>query len=215
MRVQWIVLIVVGVAVAVGLVVYFSTRKGPDLSGYLPLKEPRIVSREDERVLEVAFSGPADKVIPEAYSVLFKAYYRMKGSPKGAAMKCPKARYVLPAEGDPEAEAKLKDFTAHEWRGSVAIPIPAGLAVPAQKLSAGGMVATEGRWAYGEVAEILHLGSYETEGPTIDRLTSLIASRGYEMIGEHEEEYLKGPGMGKVDPKDYWTIIRFRLRKAK
>ncbi len=33
--------------------------------------------------------------------------------------------------------------------------------------------------------------------------------------GEHEEEYLKGPGMfGTGGPEKYLTIIRYRLKKA-
>lgn len=27
-------------------------------------------------------------------------------------------------------------------------------------------------------------------------------------------EYLRGPGMPFVSPKDYWTIIRYRVMKA-
>ena len=50
-------------------------------------------------------------------------------------------------------------------------------------------------WAYGDVAEILHIGSYSTEQPDIERLRAFIDSRGYRVIGDHEEEYVKGPGM--------------------
>ena len=36
------------------------------------------------------------------------------------------------------------------------------------------------------------------------------------MVGEHEEEYLRGPGMfSKGDPEKYLTIIRYRVKKAK
>jgi hypothetical protein len=77
------------------------------------------------------------------------------------------------------------------------------------------MAAHAATWEYGEVAEILHLGSYETEPPTIERLQEYVAAEGYSVIGDHEEEYLKGPGMMMVAPKDYWTIIRYRVEKAK
>lgn len=216
MKAQWIVLIVVACVLIVGALAFLVFRKGPDLSPYLPLKEPRISRRERERVLEVKFSGPADTVIKKAYSVLFKAYFGLKGSPKGPAMKPPKARYDIPAAGgDASSEKRLNEFMAHDWTGSVAIPIPEGLAVAEGKPDALGMAARAGVWEYGDVAEILHLGSYETEPPTIERLQAYIAAQGYRAIGDHEEEYLKGPGMAMVSPKDYWTIIRYRVEKAR
>ncbi len=218
MKAQWIILLVVGAVLALGLVLVL--KKGPDLSSYLPLKEPRIARRDDERVLEVQFDGRADTVIKKAYSVLFKAYFGTRGSPKGPAMKPPKARYELPAEtylgkDNPELDKRLTEFTAHDWKGSVAIPIPESLVVAEGRPNADGLLARPGLWAYGEVAEILHLGTYETEPPTIKRLTDYIAAQGYGIVGDHEEEYLKGPGKAWVAPKDYWTIIRYRVKKAR
>jgi effector-binding domain-containing protein len=220
MKAEWIVLIVVGGVLALGLALYLVSQKSPDLSAYLPLKDPRITRRESERVLEVEFSGPADTVIKEAYSILFKAYFRLKGSPKGPAMKPPKARYQIPASkerfGAQNADEKrLNEFMAHDWTGSVAIPIPDSLTVDERKPDAGVMFARAATWDYGEVAEILHLGPYETEPPTIRRLQDFIDAKGYKVIGDHEEEYLKGPGMPMVQPKDYWTIIRYRVVKSR
>jgi hypothetical protein len=62
------------------------------------------------------------------------------------------------------------------------------------------------------VAEILHIGPYDRETPTIDRLKRFIATSGYSIIGEHEEEYLKGPGLlFRGSPKNFHTIIRYRV----
>jgi hypothetical protein len=220
MKTLWLILLIAGIVLVLGLVLFLFFKRGPDLSSYLPLKEPRISRKPNERVLEVEFSGPADKVIKEAYSVLFKAYFGLKGSPKGPAMKVPKARYLVSTAKDEANEARLKEFLAHDWKGAVAIPIPEDLSVPEGKPDAEGMAARAAVWDYGEVAEILHLGSYETEPPTIAKLEDFIRARGYRILGDrgneylHEEEYLKGPGMGMVSPKDYWTIIRYRVQKA-
>jgi hypothetical protein len=44
------------------------------------------------------------------------------------------------------------------------------------------------------------------------RLRAFIDSRGYRAIGDHEEEYVKGPGMIFAgDPNTYLTIIRLRV----
>jgi effector-binding domain-containing protein len=65
------------------------------------------------------------------------------------------------------------------------------------------------------VAEILHIGPYDREEPDIARLTGFIKDNGYSIIGDHEEEYLKGPGMfSKGNPEKYYTIIRYRVKKA-
>ena len=70
-------------------------------------------------------------------------------------------------------------------------------------------------WEYGEVAEILHIGSYATENPTVEKLHQFITESGYEIVGPHEEEYLKGPGMfGKGNPDKYQTIIRYPVARV-
>jgi hypothetical protein len=67
-------------------------------------------------------------------------------------------------------------------------------------------------WKYGEVAEILHLGSYAAETATIETLHRFIQDRGYVIAGLHEEEYLVGPGMG-AQPAAFRTIIRYQVKK--
>jgi len=69
-------------------------------------------------------------------------------------------------------------------------------------------------WEYGEVAEILHVGSYSAETPTIENLYTFIKEKGYRIAGPHEEEYLRGPGMFSAgNPEKYQTIIRYRVEK--
>ncbi|OGV68740.1 MAG: hypothetical protein A2269_04025 [Lentisphaerae bacterium RIFOXYA12_FULL_60_10] len=69
-------------------------------------------------------------------------------------------------------------------------------------------------WSYGETAEILHVGGYDAEKPTVQRLHDYITAQGYEIAGLHEEEYLKGPGMFFAgDPAGYYTIIRYPVQK--
>ena len=63
-------------------------------------------------------------------------------------------------------------------------------------------------WQYGTVAQILHIGPYDQEEPTIDRLNRFIQDGGYEVAGVHEEEYLTSP-----DAKVQKTIIRYPIKK--
>ncbi|MEK7637305.1 MAG: GyrI-like domain-containing protein [Patescibacteria group bacterium] len=59
------------------------------------------------------------------------------------------------------------------------------------------------------VAEILHIGPYSAEGPTIKKLNRFIALEGYRITGPHEEVYLSRPG-----PKGK-TIIRYRIKQKR
>jgi hypothetical protein len=63
-------------------------------------------------------------------------------------------------------------------------------------------------WKYGTVAQILHLGPYDQEYPTIEHLLKFIEESGYEVAGDHEEEYISRP-----DAKVQKTIIRYPVRK--
>ncbi len=58
----------------------------------------------------------------------------------------------------------------------------------------------------GECAQILHLGPYSTEGPTVERLHVFIKDSGYELTGKHREIYLND--MRRTAPEKLKTIIR-------
>ena len=102
----------------------------------------------------------------------------------------------------PDAHLLPKD----QWTAHWALPVPDDVqTLPQKQPDAEVRLET---WTYGTVAQILHLGPYNEEGPTIQILHNFIAERGYEIAGDHEEEYLTSP-RAKV-PK---TIIRYQVRK--
>jgi hypothetical protein len=210
-----IVLIVVASVVVLGAAAFFLMFRGPDLRPYLALKEPRIVRKDDARVLQVTFAGQKTDVIQPAFGLLMRTYFGLKDVPKGPGMGVPRARYAFPENAPRDPAEAFKSFQAGAWTGAAAIPVPAAATLAPQGADARGLKAEIATWSYGEVAEILHLGPYETEIPTVQRLAGYVASQGYEIAGDHEEEYLKGPGMPFVSPKDYWTILRYQVRKKK
>jgi hypothetical protein len=97
------------------------------------------------------------------------------------------------------------------------MPVPDSVtSLPSQDTGESGLRVTLTTWEYGDVAEILHVGPYDREERTIARLTGFIKECGYEPVGDHEEEYLKGPGMfSQGNPDKYLTIIRYRVKKTK
>jgi hypothetical protein len=62
------------------------------------------------------------------------------------------------------------------------------------------------RFAEGHAAQVLHIGPYSAEGPTIERLHAFIAEQGCRLTGEHHEIYLGDPR--RAAPERLRTIIR-------
>lgn len=65
-------------------------------------------------------------------------------------------------------------------------------------------------FAEGRVAQILHVGPYSAEGPTIARLHEFIRTQGYELSGKHHEIYLGDPR--RSAPEKWRTIVRQPVR---
>jgi hypothetical protein len=55
-------------------------------------------------------------------------------------------------------------------------------------------------------AQIMHIGPYSAEGPTIERLHDFIKENGYELRGKHHEIYLSDPR--RSAPEKMRTVIR-------
>lgn len=58
----------------------------------------------------------------------------------------------------------------------------------------------------GKCAQILHVGPFSEEGPTVERVHSFIAERGNELTGKHHEIYLTD--IRRAAPENWKTIIR-------
>lgn len=61
-------------------------------------------------------------------------------------------------------------------------------------------------WAEGRCAQLLHIGPYSGEAPSIVRLHSAIAAAGYRPSGHHHEIYLSDPR--RTAPERLRTILR-------
>lgn len=188
--------------VAAGVTVFLG--RGHDLSQFEYLRNPQTRFMENQKVIVVEAKGDPEVVGGKAFSLLFRTYYKIKGAPKGPKQPAPRARWPV--------ELETKKI---EWEGLYAMPVPLKTTeLPIVKTEPGLTVRLD-TWEYGQVAEILHIGPYDREKPTISRLIAFIKDNGYTIIGDHEEEYLKGPGMfSKGNPEKYYTIIRYRVKKA-
>ncbi len=162
--------------------------------------DPQIVEMPAQKMAVVYGKGAPDKVFPAAFPALYGAVYTLKFDLKKKGLTTfkvepPRARY-------PDAHL----VPVNEWTIVIGVPVPADTTSLPQKI--GSPVVRLEEWAYGTVAQILHLGAYDKETESIDKLHKFIQENGYDIAGAHEEEYLTRP-----DAKIIKTIIRYRVKK--
>ncbi len=196
-------LIIIGIIILAAVITAaFFLFSGPYVTKYLSLKNPRIITLPNQKVLFVEAKGDPNITGMKAFALLFKTYFSLKETPKGPSMPAPRARWVLTFE-----------MPKKNMIGYIAMPVPESVSSIPEMTNDEGMKVVLTNWEYGETAEILHIGPYDKETPTIEKLMKFIKDSGYETAGLHEEEYIKGPGMLFSSPKDYYTIIRYRVKK--
>lgn len=167
------------------------------------LREGRITQRPAESMLVVEAKGDPSVMGGQAFGLLFQLYYRIPETPKGPQQAAPRARWPEDLE-QPRSE----------WTGLYALPVPKSVTeLPAHEAPPG-FEARLTTWDYGDVAEILHVGPYDREQPTVERLRELVEALGFTLVEGHEEEYIRGPTMsGPGDPDQYLTVLRYRVEK--
>lgn len=164
--------------------------------------DPEILDMPARTMAVVRTTGDPNDLGERVFKALYGSAYTLKFDLKkrGADFKMepPRARWF--------AGVDWKTVPREQWEAAWALPVPDGTTELPQKVAETPVVIEH--WEYGAVAQILHLGAYADEEPTIDRLHSFIEQSGYEIAGPHEEEYLSRPGA--KTPK---TVIRYQVRR--
>jgi len=164
--------------------------------------DPLILDMPSQKMAIVEEKGSPDKVFSKIFPALYGSVYTLKFDLKKRGLEsfkvtCPRARY-------PNAHLSPKG----EWLIIAGIPIPDDTTSVPQKVP-GTEVKIE-TWEYGTVAQILHLGPYDQETESIERLHQFITTSGYEIAGPHEEEYRSKP-----DAKVIKTLIRYQVKEKR
>ena len=163
-------------------------------------KQPQILEMPAQKMAVVYGKGTPNKVFSEVLPALYGSVYTLKFDLKKKGLPTFKvsglrARY-------PDAHL----VPMEEWAHIIGLPIPEDTTSLLQKVP--GIEVKIETWEYGTVGQILHLGGYDQEEPTVERLHKFIEDSGYQIAGAHEEEYLTTP-----DAKVVKTIIRYPVRK--
>jgi hypothetical protein len=185
------------------ILVFISACSVLDLKQFESLKDPRITQKSSMKMLVYELEGDPNDTASKAYSTLFKVGYKLKNAREGVEKEPPRARWPKPF-----------DIPSKQWLGQFALPINSSIgSLPPEVQKEYPSLKIE-TWEYGTVAEILHIGPYTKEQPTIQRLTDFIQKSGYKISGTHEEEYLRTGGMFfKGDENEYYTILRCSVKK--
>ena len=151
----------------------------------------------------------------DAVQALYPLAYGLRAAVKAATGK---AYVVMPLEGlwwaeDP-SEFDPADKSNWLWTAMISLPdeVTATMAaevlpvVSAKKKLRAGSLARVEPFAEGRAAQILHVGPYADETPTIERLHEFISENDGRNVGRHHEIYLSDPR--KVAPEALRTIIR-------
>ncbi len=162
--------------------------------------DPQIMEMPPQKMAVVYGKGTPEKVFSELMPALYGSVYTLKFDLKKKGLPTFKVSGLRGRY--PDAHLVPKD----EWTHIIGLPIPEDTTSLPQKVP-GTEVKIE-TWEYGTVAQILHLGPYDQEQPTIERLQKFAEESGYEIAGMHEEEYLTSP-----DAKVQKTIIRYVVKK--
>jgi hypothetical protein len=152
------------------------------------------------------------QAVEAIYAVAYTAKFIVKRAPDGIDFA------VMPLEGlwwTPDYSAfTTDDKSAWDWTMMIAQPeqvtaevVEQARAKAARKKSLGaiGRVRLE-HFREGRAAQVVHIGPYATEAPTIQSLHAFIAEKGFERAGKHHEIYLSNPR--RSAPEKMKTIVR-------
>ena len=181
------------------------------------VKEPTLVDVPEMSFLMV--DGQGDPNTSPEYAQALNALYAVSYGVKFTVKRSGSVDFkVMPLEGLWWSD-RMSDFTqgrreGWKWTMMIAQPpvVTAGLvgetiAESARKkdLPALDRLVFQ-RFDEGLCAQIMHVGPYSAEGPTIERLHTFIVEQGYSLSGKHHEIYLGDPR--RTAPERLKTVVR-------
>lgn len=171
----------------------------------------------------LAVDGHGDPNTTPAYAAALQALYTSAYAVRAALLRRTGDQLVVgPLEGlwsspDPEAFTR-RDKASWDWTMLLPLPDPvgrddveAGLATAARKPGVAVDDVAVLALDEGRSLQILHVGTYDDEGPTLARLhTEVMPSLGLTWNGRHHEIYLGDPR--RAAPERLRTVLRQPVR---
>ena len=177
---------------------------------YVPPRRPVLVDVPEISFLMIDGHGDPESALQEAIPLLFGTAFRvkfaLKRGPLGLDAK------VMPLEGlwwmPDMAEFSLERKSDWDWTLMIRVPDEVDEEL-VREIEASPRIRLE-RWAEGAAAQVMHLGAYSAEGPTVALLHEFIEEQGLERAGKHHEIYLGDPR--RAAPEKLRTVLRQPVR---
>lgn len=187
-----------------------------------PAKTPALVDVPEMQFLTIDGQGaPSGAEYTQAVQALYSLAYGLKFRvKKGEGLDYA----VMPLEGlwwvDDLSQLSMTDRSNWKWTAMIRQPemvTEAMLAeVRAETLRKKGIAAVEQvrleRFHEGLAAQVMHIGPYSAEWPTIERLHSFVEQSGYRLRDKHHEVYLGDPN--RTAPEKLKTILRHPVARV-
>jgi hypothetical protein len=181
---------------------------------YPPVAQPVLVDVPEMKYLMIdGRGGPADPAFQEAIGGLFAASFSAKFAvkrrdPTEDFTVMPLEALFWTAQDGPPADPREWSWTAMLVQpGAVTEELAHGAIADAldRGVSCASRIRVE-RFREGLAAQVMHVGPYDEEEPTIEKLHAFIAEHDYPLRGRHHEIYLSDPR--RTAPDRLKTVIR-------
>lgn len=185
---------------------------------YSPPREPVMVDVPSMNFLMIDGEGDPntetwyEAAIEALYSIAYSIKFMVKERSEDLDFVVPPLEGLWWAEDETAFTEARKD----EWQWTMMIMMPEPVdrelylrgherACEKKCLAAAEMMRFE-EYDEGLSAQVMHIGPYEAETPTIERLHAFIAEQGHDLRGKHHEIYLSDPRRAK--PGNLKTVLR-------
>ena len=187
-------------------------------------KTPVLVDVPPLRFLQLDGRGDiGGETFQEAVGALFGLAYPVKFAAKrelGLAYKVPPLEGLYWSE-DEAATFDCSDRDSLLWRLMIMLPDEVGgelvealrAKVAAKKNPARLADIRLQTFSEGMSVQVLHVGPYAAEAPTVERLLAFAAEQGCEVTGKHHEIYLGNPNRAAAERLK--TVLRYGVRKVR
>ncbi len=186
---------------------------------YKAKEKPQIVNFEPYNyITSSGISAPEDPLFNEAIEKLYSLAYGIK-----FVCKANELDFVVPkmeAFWWVNGEQPFDETPRSDWHWKIMFRMPDFVAnseftTALEKLINSNKLPEEHGLLFEEIheglsAQVIHLGSYDSEKASLEKLFNFIKQEGFEIDGYHHEIYLSDPR--KVAEEKLRTIIRYAIR---
>lgn len=186
---------------------------------YKAKDKPQIVNFEPYNYITTSgISAPEDSIFMEAIEKLYSLAYGIKFTCKAHDLD-----FIVPKmEGFWWVDGALsfEDTPRKDWHWKIMFRMPDFVGemeyrTALEELIEKSKISEQHDLVFEEVheglsAQLLHLGSYDNETASLEKLYSFIKQEGFEIAGYHHEIYLSDPR--KVAEEKLRTILRYAIR---